>query len=74
LAGKELQRLRARFDLTELTGEQLRQFRKRLGLTQEKLGIEVDASQETVSRWERGKLPIPRGAELNILWIADRYL
>lgn len=43
----------------QLTGAELRFLRKELGLSQDRLGLIVGASEQTVSLWERrGKIPI----------------
>ncbi|WKZ31486.1 MAG: helix-turn-helix transcriptional regulator [Candidatus Dojkabacteria bacterium] len=38
----------------KLIGEQIRKYRKRLGLTQQQLGKEIGVSWEMISRYERG--------------------
>lgn len=53
-----------------MTGEQLRDARRKLGISQshlaERFGMERRAGQVTVSRWESGKLPIERPGMLRL--------
>jgi putative transcriptional regulator len=41
-----------------VTGDELRDLRKRLGLTQVELAEKVGVASNTVARWERGELGI----------------
>ena len=45
-------------DCGEMTGQQLRQTRQRLGLTQAALAERLGVSPNTVARWERNEVPI----------------
>jgi putative transcriptional regulator len=40
---------------SKLTGEEIKNKRIKLGLTQEQLAVEVGVTSATVSRWERNK-------------------
>lgn len=42
----------------EMTGEELRRIRKRLGLTQVTLAEQLAVTPTTVARWERDEVPI----------------
>jgi transcriptional regulator with XRE-family HTH domain len=42
-----------------MTGEDLKNWRKKWGLTQIELARMLGTYQETISRWERGKRGIP---------------
>ncbi len=42
----------------DMTGEELRRIRKRLGLTQAALADRLAVTSTTVARWERGEVPI----------------
>jgi DNA-binding transcriptional regulator YiaG len=49
--------------------KEVRRLRQRLGLTQVELAQRLDLNKMTVSRWERGLVPIPKAtAELLKLW------
>lgn len=45
-----------------MTPEELRRRRDRLGLTQAQLAARLDATPNTVARWERGELTMAKGA------------
>lgn len=47
-----------------MEGEALREKRIALGLTQAELAEILDVKPNTVARWERGLLPVPRTVEL----------
>lgn len=53
-----------------MTGDQLREARLRLGLSQtrlaERFGMHGHAGQVTISRWERGEIPIERPGMLRL--------
>jgi len=42
-----------------MTGQELRQTRTRLKLTQEQLASHLKVAANTIARWERGEYPIP---------------
>lgn len=50
-----------------MTGERLIQLRKKLALTQERLGRLLDVSFATVNRWENGTTSGPHGPVLAFL-------
>lgn len=39
---------------TEITGEKLRELRKKFGLTQQDLGDELGIRRSSIARWEKG--------------------
>lgn len=47
-----------------MTGPQLRERRRKLGLGQTELAAKLDVDPVTVSRWERGVHAIPRSVAL----------
>ncbi len=47
-----------------MEGKELKKRREKLGLTQTKLAEMLDVKQNTVYRWEAGKLPIAKTIEL----------
>ena len=47
-----------------MEGEKLREKRIALGLTQSQLAEILDVKPNTVARWERGLLAVPRTVEL----------
>jgi transcriptional regulator with XRE-family HTH domain len=55
-------------------GEVLRRYRERLGMTQAELAEAVGADPQTISRYERGELPIrwPRLWQLALEWLLTR--
>ncbi len=57
-----------------LTAAELRFLRKRLRLTQEELGALVEKKGQTVAKWEKGELPVPRaeGVFVRMRWLAER--
>jgi transcriptional regulator with XRE-family HTH domain len=50
-----------------MTGEELRECRERLGLTQAELAREVGVRSDTLSRWERSERKIPKTVEILVL-------
>lgn len=50
-----------------MTGDQLRLLRQRAGMTQQDLADRWGLSRETITRYERGSLRIPK-------WISDAIL
>ena len=42
-----------------MTGDELREKRQSLGMTQEQLAAELKVAANTVARWERGERSIP---------------
>lgn len=53
------------------TGPVLRFGRKALGLKQEELGLLLATAGETISRYENGKLEIPRAVQLALVALLD---
>lgn len=47
-------------------GADLRAFRERLGLTQERLGDLIEVPRNTIARWEREELPIQKARQLEL--------
>lgn len=47
-----------------MNGEQLKQQRKDLGLTQKELGIELGVDMNTIYRYEKDRLPISKTIEI----------
>lgn len=41
-----------------MKGEEMRRLRKRMGLTQEKLGEKIGVAENTIARWERNEMKI----------------
>ena len=54
-----------------MTAAQLARTRKRLDWSQERLAWALGVHKMTVSKWERGLLPVPRMAALAIRCLAD---
>jgi len=57
-----------------MTPAQLKALRERLGITQAKVAQRIGSSQATVSRWERGLVPLPEPASrlLDMLYREER--
>lgn len=55
-----------------MTGEDLRAWRVRLGLTQEDLATALRTTATTVARWERGESGIPGHLELALEGLEGR--
>jgi len=49
-----------------MTGDELRQIRRRLGMTQVDLATEIGLDAGTISRTERGKTPISELVEFAV--------
>jgi transcriptional regulator with XRE-family HTH domain len=54
-------------------GEELKEQRTALGLTQAQLAEILDVKPNTVARWERGLLPVPRTVELAMQTVERLY-
>jgi DNA-binding XRE family transcriptional regulator len=50
-----------------MIGAELRAWRKRLGMTQEMLRVELGVSRQTIVVWEALDKPIPRLTELALI-------
>lgn len=55
-----------------MTSDELREWRAGSGRTQEQLAAELDVTNETVSRWERGQQRISRVVALAIERLQDQ--
>ena len=56
-----------------MEGERLKEKRIALGLTQAQLAEILDVKPNTVARWERGLLPVPRTVELAMETVERMY-
>jgi transcriptional regulator with XRE-family HTH domain len=56
-----------------MEGEKLKEKRAALGLTQAQLAEILDVKPNTVARWERGLLPVPRTVELAMETVERMY-
>lgn len=56
-----------------MEGEKLKEKRAALGLTQVQLAEILDVKPNTVARWERGLLPVPRTVELAMETVERMY-
>jgi DNA-binding transcriptional regulator YiaG len=45
-------------DCMPMKGEELRRLRKRMGLTQAQLAVELGSTENTVARWERNEIKV----------------
>jgi len=56
-----------------MDGEELKNRRVALGLTQAQLAEILDVKPNTVARWERGLLSVPRTVELAMKTVEQMY-
>jgi transcriptional regulator with XRE-family HTH domain len=56
-----------------MEGEKLKEKRTALGLTQAQLAEILDVKSNTVARWERGLLPVPRTVALAMETVERMY-
>ena len=62
-----------------MTGDELKRTLKDLGISQRKFAAEIDVREETVSRWMKGKIPVPQvvskyvGLRLSVHLIQSGY-
>ena len=49
---------------TTLSGEEIRFLRKEIDLSQKNLGLLLGVEDQTVARWEKGTVAIPRSADI----------
>lgn len=56
-----------------MEGEKLKERRDALGLTQAQLAEILGVKPNTVARWERGLLPVPRTVELAMETVERMY-
>lgn len=54
-----------------MTARQLQRLRERLGWSQERLAEALGVHPMTVSRWERGALPVPPMAAIAVRCLAE---
>jgi DNA-binding XRE family transcriptional regulator len=52
-----------------MTGQELKQTRATLAMTQKELGQALDLAKNTVARAERGEIPIQRTTELALKYL-----
>jgi DNA-binding transcriptional regulator YiaG len=55
-----------------MTADELKAWRERYRTSQRELARLLDVHAETVSRWERGTIPIPRTTELALEALAPQ--
>jgi DNA-binding XRE family transcriptional regulator len=55
--------------LDSMTGEQLKQARAKLGMTQKELGEELGVHWNSIARMERDEFPIIRTTELAVKYL-----
>ena len=58
--------------IQEMTGIQFREWRRKLGLSQEAAARVLGISRATVVRWERGDWPIPPMAVMAVEHLSER--
>ena len=56
-----------------MNGNELREKRKELGITQEQLAKELSVASNTIARWEREEMKIPPYLHLAIETIEQKY-
>jgi transcriptional regulator with XRE-family HTH domain len=56
-----------------MEGEELKEKRVALGFTQAQLAEILEVKPNTVARWERGLLPVPRTVELAMETVERMY-
>jgi DNA-binding transcriptional regulator YiaG len=56
-----------------MDGDELKAIRSALGLTQAELAEMLEVKPNTVARWERGVLSVPKTVELAMETIERRY-
>jgi len=67
-AAKRMRAVAAEYlGLTEEQAGNVQSVRRRLGLTQERLGVEIGYRSETISRWENGHEAVPRVVRLALI-------
>ena len=55
-----------------MIGTELKVWRKRYGMTQEMLRVELDVSRQTIMVWEASDKPLPRLTELALITVRTR--
>ena len=61
-------------DSKRLTGPQLQSIRQTLGFRVDRLAQELGVRPDTVSKWERGKDPIPYGLRTELIQVAQTQI
>jgi transcriptional regulator with XRE-family HTH domain len=56
-----------------MTGERLKDLRKRLGKTQAELGTVFGVSRQTIWQWECGSRSVPRAVALAMPWLVVKH-
>lgn len=56
-----------------MTGEELKNRRNALGLTQAELAEILDVKPNTIARWENGVLSVPQTVELAMETVERKY-
>ena len=64
---------RTRAKVGAMTGAELKGVRLRLGWTQKELARWLEVTDNTVSRWEKGWLKVPRAVELALEGKLERW-
>ena len=61
--------------IRDMTKEEFKEWRKRLGWTQTQAGLPeaLDIHRNTVLGYEKGTYPIPRTVELACFYLAEEY-
>lgn len=60
----ELRNIKTIYRIPLMTAEELKEFREKLGLSQEQLAAHLKVARNTVNRWERKKRQIPEFLDL----------
>lgn len=60
-------------EMDELSGQDLKDTRLALGLSQDVLADMLGVRQPTIHRWERGERAVPRGVRSELAGIIDRF-
>lgn len=55
--------------MKDVTGQDLRQVLKRMGITQREWGVMMDRETRQVRRWVADESPIPRPVAIIIRWL-----
>jgi DNA-binding transcriptional regulator YiaG len=54
-------------------GKELQRIRKQLAVTQTLLAKQLGVTANTVARWERDEMPIPKIAEVALKYIVEKH-
>lgn len=54
-----------------MTGQEFRQRRRSLGVTQDELATAFEVSRRSVLGWERGEVPVSRIAALALAYVEE---